>query len=134
MVKEQPKEASSTFPAIVVKVVSEFTIVINRGIRDGVKMGQRFQIYSVDDEELTDPETGEKLGPLELIKGTGGVSHVQEKLATIKSDQYEEVGRRTVKRTGGILAFGPHFEETYEPTREPTAFEDPCVGDKARPI
>lgn len=135
MVKEeQAKEASSTFPAIVAKVVSEYTIVINRGARDGVKVGQRLQIYSVSDEEIPDPETGEALEHLELIKGTGTVTHVQETMATLKSDQYEQVGRRTVTRKGGILTFGGDLQETFEPSRELVAFEDPSVGDKARPI
>jgi hypothetical protein len=57
-------------------------IVINRGLRQGVKPGDRFLVFGIG-PHITDPDTGEDLGQLELVRGRGEVVHVQEHLATI---------------------------------------------------
>jgi len=53
---------------------------INMGASSGVKVGDKFAIFSVG-EELVDPVTGAKLGAEEKQTGSGTVSDVQEKFA-----------------------------------------------------
>ena len=88
-------------PTVVVKVLEPDRVVLNRGVRDGIELEQRFLIYEVG-EPLTDPVTGEDLGRLEMSKGWGEIIQVQEKVSILfNSREY---------------------------------FNDPAVGDLARPI
>lgn len=72
------------FPGRVAEVLDEYRFVLNRGRRDGVHESDRFVVYSLG-EEITDPETGDSLGHLEITKGTAEVIHVQEKMSTLIS-------------------------------------------------
>jgi hypothetical protein len=76
-----------TFPATVAKVIDEYQLVINRGENSGIKEGQRMLVYNTSDEEIKDPHTGESLGYLELVRGTGTIIFVQDKIAILKSDK-----------------------------------------------
>lgn len=76
--------------AKVVTAYDEYTCVINKGARDGVRAGQRFIIFNLQENDIIDPDTGENLGRLEIIKGTAVAAHVQEKLTTLESDQWEK--------------------------------------------
>ncbi len=113
-----------------VTVVDEFRVVINRGYRDGLKLGARVAIYAVSKENLVDPETREDLGKLEIVRGVGAVSHVQEKIATVRSSM-RRPSPRTIVRRPWSLALGQEEEIKEEPIEVP--FEDPEVGDFVRP-
>jgi len=120
------------FPAIVSKVVDSYKVVINRGVRDGVRKGQRFLLYWVTSEEIIDPETGKPLGFLEVPKGTGEIIHVQDSIAILESVARAEGERKIIRRTGVFLMHPPE-EEIYVPGHQ-LPFNDPKVGDKAKPI
>jgi hypothetical protein len=122
----QPK----IFPATVVNINDEYTVVINRGSTHGIKKGQNFLIYGVSKEEIIDPETGESLGYLETVRGTGTVIHVQEKLATIETNRRSKTKRTITRKPNWIY----NEVETIEGEGSYVAFEDPELGDKARPI
>lgn len=125
---------------LVAKVLNERTVVLNRGQAHGVKMGQRFVIYEVSEEEISDPATGDSLGHLEIVKGTGRVSHVQERLSTLASDS-EAPGDRIIRRRsrssfdviGGWPSMYPE-EEIVTPSKRVLPFRDAKIGDHARPI
>jgi curli biogenesis system outer membrane secretion channel CsgG len=55
---------------------------INLGSSAGIKAGDTFRIFSVG-EELTDPDTGAKLGAEETESGTAQVTEVQDKFAVV---------------------------------------------------
>ncbi|MCX7123553.1 MAG: hypothetical protein NTV32_07840 [Gammaproteobacteria bacterium] len=59
-------------------------VVINKGSLDGIREGQAFLVY-VTGEEIFDPDTGKSLGTLEIVRGQGNASHVQETITTIRS-------------------------------------------------
>jgi len=131
---------NGVYPASVVKVIDEYTVVINKGSEQGVSKGDQFLIYYVEPEELIDPETGESLGSLEVVRGTGAVTHVQEKMSTIKSNRSVRRGR-IIRRTTSNLGLGflgqlasPERETVEEPENEAIPFDDPTVGDKVKPI
>lgn len=63
-------------------VLPNSKIIINRGQKDGVELGQKYQVYRMG-EMLTDPKTGESLGALESICAYGTVEQVQPKEATL---------------------------------------------------
>lgn len=70
----------------IAKIIDDYTIVINAGTNQNLKENQRFLIFSLDGEDVFDPDTNEFLGKLEVTKGTGQATSVQEKMCTIKSD------------------------------------------------
>ncbi|SHK62340.1 hypothetical protein SAMN05216369_2505 [Marinobacter antarcticus] len=125
-------ENMSTFPAAVVKIIDDFTLVINRGSEHGVSKGNHFLVYYVDSDEIIDPETGESLGALEIVRGTGTATHVQPKLTTIKSNRVVSKGR-VIRRQAGIFA-SLSGEIVEEPEKEAVPFEDPNIGDKVKPV
>jgi len=69
----------------VAKVVSETTVVINVGAKDGVKDGMRFVIVAEGDE-VKDPDTGESLGKWEVVKGRLAASNVQENMTVCEAE------------------------------------------------
>lgn len=123
-------------PIKVAQVLDEFTVVINRGTADGLREGQRVLIYTIGDDVM-DPDTGESLGKLEVVKGTGKVRHLQDRMATVTSDMKAPAGRTI--RTGRSplaaamlgISLGPE-EEILPATR--VQFEDAAVGDLVRLI
>lgn len=123
------------FPALVVKVIDEYQIAINRGAVHGLKPGLRFLIYSLSTEEILDPETQESLGHLEIVRGTGTVTHVQEKLATIESNMREVPEKRMIKNTPISLFLGIKSEEIITAGQgRLLPFDEPTIGDRAKPI
>jgi len=127
---EDKKEQRNSL-AIVARVIDDFTVVINRGSDDGVISGQQFLIYGIG-EEITDPETNEPLGQLEIVRGRGSVIHTQPKMATIKST-IKQPSKVIKKRSLGLLAMGSEItEESNVGTIQ--QFEDVQVHDKAKPL
>ena len=127
--------------ATVVKVIDSYTVVINRGSNDDVSKGDKYLVYYVEPEELSDPETGESLGKLEVVRGTGKVVHLQERMATLESNEYSQK-RKIVRRVGGpggvrfaagiAGLLGETEEEEAPPEQLP--FDAPSVGDRAKPV
>ncbi len=122
----------------VAKIIDEYTIVINKGAKDGIKPGQRFLIYVYGDEVI-DPNTKLVLEKLEIVKGTGRVTHLQEFIATIRSDMIDSPSR-SVRRVrhqstlGGWLAgLVPGEVEEILPAKA-IPFEGSQVGDLVKPI
>ena len=127
--------AETPFPASVARILDNYTVVINRGSEHGVAKDQRFQIYIYSEEEIIDPENGESLGRLEIVKGTGKVVHIQPKMATLKStEESVTTERKIVKNLSPLSVFGRGGEETITPTTKRLPFDKPEVGDKVRPI
>ncbi len=117
------------YPATVVTVLDDETVVINRGAEHGVKEGQKFLIY-FDGDEIFDPNTKKSLGILEIVRGKGIVSHVQQSMATIKSTETRKFNRRFVQRRP-FLGFD---QEEIVSDLEVIPFDEPQPGDKAKPI
>lgn len=70
----------------VASVLSNTQLVLNVGEQDGIELQMRFLIYGISKEQIIDPVTHEPLGYLELVRGTGRVTYVQEKMCIISSD------------------------------------------------
>jgi hypothetical protein len=128
------------FPAKVQKVLSDFKVVINRGSMHGIKRGQRFLVYNQSNEEIRDIDTEESLGFLEIVRGTGRITHVQEKIATLESDMKIETGKRITKSVPLSTTHwvtwkltGPD-EIIEDITNEIKPFDDVQKGDFVKPI
>ena len=131
----------------VAQVVDIYRLVLNVGKRDGIAAQDKFLIYGLGGE-VTDPETNENLGPLELVRGRGIVEHLQDSMCTIQSTMQRQMpGVKKVyqresatkgiesARMGILSTLDPQIQEVEEPPRsviEP--FYSPKVGDFARKI
>ena len=117
----------------VASVLDDYKLVLNAGSNSNIKVGQRYLIYSLGDEEIIDPDTNESLGFLEIVKGTGKVTHVQDKMCTVESDEYKILPKTTRKRKSYSIFSDSIVEET-EPEREQLPFSDPVIGDFAKRV
>lgn len=82
------------FFAKVAMLKNSSEVVINKGSDHNVKIGDKFIIYTLG-EEVIDPDSGESLGALEEIKGNAIVKHVQEKMATLESNDFIKENDKT---------------------------------------
>jgi len=80
----------------VVRVLNDKELVINRGSADGVIVGMEFAILMAG-PELTDPDTGEPLGNIDIAKAVVKVVRVDQRFAVARSFR--------TKLTGGLTAF-----------------------------
>jgi hypothetical protein len=69
----------------VVKVLDDDRWIVNLGTAQGVDFDDRFVIFEPG-ESITDPETGEDLGTLELVRTRASAAHVQERLTILARD------------------------------------------------
>jgi hypothetical protein len=118
---------------------------VNRGASHGLQLGDRFLIFGIG-PHINDPETGEDLGTLELVRGQGEVVHVQEKMATIRSIERRRTrpARRIIRESAnsatavaralGIISSPLNvIEEEIAPETE-VPFDSVQLGDYAKPI
>ncbi len=113
---------------------SGYKLVINAGANQGIKTGNRFLVYALSEHEIIDPDTGESLGYLEIVKGTGKVIHVQDKMCTIESDVYEANPSTTVTRTKNPLFGAYGITEEQSSSKAHIPFEYPKIKDFAKKI
>ncbi len=71
--------------AKVAETLDRFTVVLNVGLADGVERHMEFVIYE-EGPEITDPESGESLGALELVKGRVTVTDVQKQVSVARAE------------------------------------------------
>jgi hypothetical protein len=119
-----------TFPATVVKVIDDYKLVMNRGEQNGIREGQRMMVYRIDDEEILDPHTGESLGFLELVRGTGRIIFVQDKISIIETDQKKTYRKRIENSPFALRSYKSEVVESDE--LKP--FDNAQVGDLVKPI
>ncbi|MGK7958479.1 MAG: hypothetical protein AB4063_24960 [Crocosphaera sp.] len=125
-----------TFPAAVAKVIDNSKLVINRGSEHGIREGQRMLVYYVSDEDIKDPNTGDSLGYLELVRGTGKIIFIQDKLSILESDKIKNITKTYnylhEKMTLSDMRPNERSETVTESKIIP--FENPEIGDLVKPI
>src|ERR1700744_2710502 len=114
--------------AKVAHIIDAYNVVINAGKLDGVTEGNRFLIYAIGGD-IRDPATGGSLGRLELVRGEGTVVHVQDRMATVRTDRVKMRERVEEPRSGPFAGYafpGKPVARSREEVRIP--FESPQVG------
>lgn len=86
----------------IVKIIDEYTVVINAGSNSNVQVGDEFQILDKQSSEVIDPDTDEVIGYLDLIKATVKVSEVQEKMCICTSKYYAKAHETLLTNIGSI--------------------------------
>lgn len=113
---------SDRYFAKVVHVQDKYTVVINAGSERGLAVGKRFLLVGLG-EVIVDPDTKEELERLEVIRGSAQVTHVQAKIATLRSIEYDkepdekEITKVTARGGFAILSGGP--QDTITETTKP---------------
>ncbi|WP_144701763.1 hypothetical protein [Aminobacter sp. J44] len=121
----------------VAEVLNAFEVILNVGSLDGERIGNEYVIYRFADE-IFDPDTNESLGYLEQVVGRGEIIHVQERISTLRSIDYESGNKKVIRRSSafGVAMgrFSPEIEEIVESPDKPKPFNKPTVGDLAKRI
>lgn len=123
----------------VVKVLNRSEVVVNLGSQAGVGEDDVFVVYAPG-EELWDPDTGESLGNLEIVRGRAQATHVQEKLTTLRSietrstlqDRKRPKVLTPIEQLAGLSPFQPQEEVVTEHVEVPAPFREVKIGDLAR--
>ena len=133
---EQSKLKPEIFPATIARIITPTRIVINRGSEHGVKKGQKMLVYSLEENEVKDPNTGESLGHLEIYKGTGEIIHTQEKMSILESDRDKYIEGFTKFLSASFFSTLNQIPKlpNKEDLDESIPFENPQVGDLVKPI
>lgn len=112
----------------VAKILNTTQVVINRGTKDGVKIGMIFEILDKNATKIVDPESGKMLGSIDRPKVQVKVVIIEENLSIA-----ETFRKKTVNRGGvgtGLGAMSSMFSapdyvdvrETFKATEK--AWED----------
>lgn len=72
----------------VVKIVDEYSVVVDIGSKHGVGEDMEFVIFE-EGETVTDPDTGEELGRMEHPKAKVKPHHIMEELTVMESAETE---------------------------------------------
>ena len=125
----------NTIEGKVVHKLSPTELVINIGRSHGVQEGSRFIVFALGDE-IAEPDTGESLGALEIVRGRAEAKHVQEKMTTILSTEKRWVPQDRQRLVSGAAWFvgpgRPRTETVTEEVEVPSPFEGVQVGDLVR--
>lgn len=122
---EQERQKAMEERPVVASVLSSDRVVLNKGSDDGIKVGQRYLIYELDDEDIIDPITNESLGRLQVPKGMGKIVSVQKRMSVLESDQEPSGNPRP--GMGGFTA------DVFTAAAK-APFRDPEVGDPVKKI
>ncbi len=71
----------------IAQIISDKEVVLNVGEESGVKINMKFVIYEESDH-IIDPETGNDLGALEIVKARVVVNHVMPRISRAESETY----------------------------------------------
>jgi hypothetical protein len=119
----------------VLEIITTTKVILNCGSNNGIRLGTNFLIFGLS-KPLFDPETNAELGPAEIVRGKGRVTHLQNNLCTVESVLTEQGTTKVIKRSSDSLfripgLASPEIEEISSTPRL-KEFERIQVGDYAR--
>jgi len=123
--------------ARVAAVIDDSTLVLNAGSAQGVREGMLFVVFGEHDE-ITDPETGASLGKWESVKARVVVTHVQDRMCTVRSPQAQEEqvsdGTRPLSTMMVEHSLGRYGDQTDQWQRLDVRARDLRGSPRAQPI
>lgn len=106
-------------------------VVINLGKRDGVAQGHKFVIFALG-PELKDPSSKKSLGRYEIVRGEATVRHLQEGMATLRSNMTIRQLRASAYNQLLQNVTGTPRDGDYEIVAAPLSYVE--IGDLVRRI
>ena len=101
----------------IARVLNSREVAINKGSDDGIRVGMIFKILSTKGSEIQDPDTGETLGSVDLVKTSVKVTAVQERIAVASTYRSRRVN------VGGSGLGGPVLMGVFAPPKWETRLE-----------
>lgn len=105
----------------VAAILNRRELVINVGTDDGVEVGMEFAVLNRRGLSISDPETAEDLGSVEIPKVLVRVARVQPRLAVARTFQ---------TRTRNVGGAGPNLSALFEPRKVVKEYETLRSADK----
>src|SRR5699024_6768020 len=102
----------------VAKILSDREVVLNRGEKDGLYVGDYLGIVDEEASKVPDPKTGEEIGELTRFKTSLRVTQTSESLAIASTYRVRQVNR-------GGFGMGLKSLEVGRMLREPEWVEEP---------
>ncbi|GAA2182258.1 hypothetical protein GCM10009785_20640 [Brooklawnia cerclae] len=96
---ELVKEPENRIRGKVAEVVSDREVILNRGSEHGVRPGMYFAILDPDAVGITDPETGETLGDIRIVKIVVRATDVAPKITLARTFRTRRVN---IGGSGGL--------------------------------
>ena len=104
----------------IARVLNSREVAINKGSDDGIRVGMIFKILSTKGSEIQDPDTGETLGSVDLVKTSVKVTAVQERIAVASTYRTRRVN---VGGSGLSSYIGLSSIRLFEPPKWETRLE-----------
>ena len=101
----------------VAQVLNSREVALNKGQLDGVEVGMVFRIMSLKGSEITDPDSGDLLGSVELEKSRVKVAVVYERVSVAETYRTRKVN------VGGSGLGGAKFADLFAPPKWETRVE-----------
>ena len=118
----------------VVKINSEWEIVINAGANKELKIGDKLEIFVIG-TPIIDPDTKVNLGTLDSIKAIVEVVQVYENMAVCKNSLFEPSSMEIISNAAAMMITRPRKKlnvEIEEMTESGYVKEPIKIGDKVR--
>ena len=107
----------------VARVLNSQEVAINKGTKDGIRLGMIFSVLSTKGADINDPETGELLGSVDVEKTRVKVTIVEERLSVASTF-------RTIRTNVGGRGIG--LANIFEPPKWETRVESLELDDTAK--
>lgn len=78
---------------MVARILSDREVVLNRGAKDGIQVGDYVGIVDKEASQITDPNTGEDIGELKHFKTSLRVTQISESLAIASTYRVRRINR-----------------------------------------
>ncbi len=120
--------------AKIVKVISRYKVVINKGSKQKINIGDKFLLYYLGEEDIIDNETNENLGKIEYVVGKGKITHIQENISQLETITKQTTNKKKIIKSGSSYFWNNKEEEIIESEETLIPFDNPKVGYYARQI
>lgn len=114
--------------AKVISIIDDYTLVLNKGKKDNMELGDTYYVYYLGKDDIIDEDTKQNLGKIEYIVGKGQIVHVQENMSQLKSITKEISKKKKIIRTTSKISYLDKEEEITEPEENLIPFKSPEIG------
>ncbi|WP_367378138.1 hypothetical protein [Enterococcus gilvus] len=101
----------------IIKILSEYKVIINAGERDGIKKGDKFEILDPEKRILEDPDSGEILDEFEGFKARIIAEDVKEKYTICATPKRYEANTTNTIASAAIKVINENSLWGYEPKK-----------------
>ncbi len=109
----------------IAKILNSREVALNVGIEHGVKSGMKFAILSAGSGEVTDPDTGEVLGSVDLPKTIVKIAKAYDKFSIAATHRSRRVNVSAARFAGAanVESSIANLRKLFEPPKWETRYE-----------